>query len=169
MAGGVTWSLPLEDKHLHSVSDFLDDIAMSLGGRMAEKIVFGDITTGAESDLKHANGLARRMITEFGMGRELTNQVFGSSEGSVFLGRSFAEGRNYSEQTQDKIDEEVAKIISEATKRAEETIIRHRAKLDQIAEKLIQEETIEGKEFEALFESVDKEKKSPAKAKKPVK
>ena len=109
------------------------------------------------------------MITEFGMGQELTNQVFGSSEGSVFLGRSFAEGRNYSEQTQDKIDEEVAKIISEATKRAEETIIRHRAKLDQIAEKLIQEETIEGKEFEALFESVDKEKKSPAKAKKPVK
>ncbi len=169
MAGGVTWSLPVEDKHLHSVSDFLDDVAMSLGGRTAERIVFGDVTTGAESDLKHANQLARRMITEYGMGRELTNQVFGSHEGSVFLGRSFAEGRNYSEQTQDKIDDEVTRIIREASKRAEETIIRYRAKLDQIADKLIQEETIEGKEFEALFDSVDKEKKTPPKDKKPVK
>lgn len=169
MAGGVTWSLPTEDKHLHSVADFIDEITMSLGGRTAEKIVFGDVTTGAESDLKHANQLARRMVTEYGMGRELTNQVFGSHEGSVFLGRSFAEGRNYSEQTQDKIDEEVAYIIREATKRAEEVIISHRAKLDQITDKLIEEETIEGKEFEALFDSVDKEKKSPPKAKKTVK
>jgi cell division protease FtsH len=78
---------------------------MSLVGRTPEKIVFGDVKTGAESDLKHANKLARSMITEYGMGRELTNQVFGTSEGSVFLGRSFAEGRNHSEQTQDKIDE----------------------------------------------------------------
>jgi cell division protease FtsH len=169
MAGGVTWSLPIEDKHLHSVADFLDDIAMSLGGRTSEKIIFGDVTTGAESDLKHANELARRMITEYGMGQELKNQVFGSHEGSVFLGRSFAEGRNYSEQTQDKIDAEVARIISEASKRAEATINRHRAKLDEIATKLIAEETIEGKAFEALFESVDKSKKTPARSKKTVK
>lgn len=167
MAGGVTWSLPLEDKHLHSVADFLDDITMSLGGRTAEKIVFGDVTTGAESDLKHANGLARRMITEYGMGQELTNQVFGSSEGSVFLGRSFAEGRNYSEQTADKIDDEVAKIIAEASARAEEVITKHRNKLDQITEKLIKEETIEGKEFAELFEEIDA-KKAPAKPKKKV-
>jgi cell division protease FtsH len=169
MAGGVTWSLPIEDKHLHSVADFLDDIAMSLGGRTSEKIIFSDVTTGAESDLKHANELARRMITEYGMGRELTNQVFGSQGGSVFLGRSFAEGRNYSEQTQDKIDAEVARIIRDASKRAEETIIRHRTKLDEIAAKLIAEETIEGKAFEALFESVDKAKKTPASGKKTVK
>ncbi len=167
MAGGVTWSLPVEDKHLHSVADFKDDIAMSLGGRTAEKLVFGDVTTGAESDLKHANDLARRMITEYGMGRELTNQVFGSHEGSVFLGRSFAEGRNYSEQTADKIDDEVAKIIAEASQRAEKTIKEHRHKLDEIAEKLIKEETIEGKEFAALFEEID-ESKAPAKPKKKV-
>ncbi|MBP9827449.1 cell division protein FtsH, partial [Candidatus Saccharibacteria bacterium] len=167
MAGGVTWSLPLEDKHLHSVADFLDDIAMSLGGRTAEKIIFSDVTTGAESDLKHANGLARRMITEYGMGRDLTNQVFGHPEGSVFLGRTFAEGRNYSEQTQDKIDEEVTRIIHEASKRAEETILKHKDKLELIAERLLKEETIEGKEFEALMEKVTP-KKAPAKTKNKV-
>ncbi len=167
MAGGVTWSLPLEDKHLHSVSDFLDDIAMSLGGRTAEKVVFGDITTGAESDLKHANSLARRMITEYGMGKELSNQVFGGGESSTFLGRSLGEGRNYSDQTADKIDEEVARIIADASKKAEATILKNRAKLDEIAEKLIKEETIEGKAFAALFEEIDA-KKAPAKSKKPV-
>lgn len=168
MAGGVTWSLPLEDKHLHSVADFLDDITMSLGGRTAEKVVFGDVTTGAESDLKHANQLARRMITEYGMGKDLTNQVFGNHEGSVFLGRAFAEGRNYSEQTQDKIDEEVTRIIHDASERAEATIAKHRKKLDEIADRLIKEETIEGKEFAAMFDGVDKVKTTPAKPKKPV-
>lgn len=169
MAGGVTWSLPLEDKHLHSVADFVDDITMSLGGRTAEKVVFGDVTTGAESDLKHANQLARRMITEYGMGRELSNQVFGNHEGSVFLGRSFAEGRNYSEQTQDKIDEEVTAIIHEASKRAEDTIKKHRAKLDEIAERLIKDETIEGKAFAAMFDDIEKPKSTPTKPKKQVK
>lgn len=163
MAGGVTWSLPLEDKHLHSVADFRDDIAMSLGGRTAEQIVFGDITTGAESDLKHANGLARRMITEFGMGMGLKNQVFGTSEGSSFFGRSLSESKNYSEATQDKIDAEVAGIMNEATKRADETIKKYRHKLDLIAETLIKEETIEGPGFEKLMEdlSLNKKPKDP--------
>ena len=163
MAGGVTWSLPIEDKHLHSVADFLDDITMSLGGRTAEKIVFGDITTGAESDLKHANGLARRMITEYGMGEVLSNQVFGHPEGSVFLGKSFSEGRNYSEQTQNVIDDEVKKIIVEASVRAETTITKYRKKLDLIAETLMKVETIEGPEFAKLFEDIDKKKKKDPK------
>lgn len=163
MAGGVTWSLPIEDKHLHSVADFIDDITMSLGGRTAEKIVFGDITTGAESDLKHANGLARRMITEYGMGEVLSNQVFGHPEGSVFLGKSFSEGRNYSEQTQNAIDDEVKKIIVEASVRAEATIIKHRKKLDLIAETLMKVETIEGSDFAKLFEDIDKKKKKDPK------
>lgn len=155
MAGGVTWSLPIEDKHLHSEADFMDDIAMSLGGRTAEKVVFGDITTGAESDLKHANGLARRMITEYGMGKDLPNQVFESSEGSVFLGRSFAEGRSYSEEIAYKIDQEVARVIAKSTDEAEAVIKAHRKKLDAIAHKLITEETIEGLEFKKLMEEVD--------------
>ncbi|MCX6805696.1 MAG: ATP-dependent zinc metalloprotease FtsH [Patescibacteria group bacterium] len=156
MAGGVTWSLPLEDKHLHSVADFKDDIAMALGGRTAEQLVFGDITTGASSDLKHANDLARRMITDYGMSPKLSNQVFGDSEGSTFLGRSMGEGRNYSEEVASKIDEEVQKLIREATATANKVIVKNRDKLDLIAKTLLEKETIEGKQFEKLFEKIDK-------------
>ena len=156
MAGGVTWSLPEEDKHLHSVTDFKDDIAMSLGGRTAEQIVFGDITTGASSDLKHANELARRMVTDYGMSPKLSNQVFGDSENSVFLGRSMGESRNYSEEVAAVIDAEVKSIINEATKKAHTTINKNRSKLDLIAKTLIEKETIEGPEFKKLFEKIDK-------------
>lgn len=165
MAGGVTWSLPLEDKHLHSLADFKDDIAMALGGRTAEKIIFGEenITTGAESDLKHANGLARRMVTEYGMSKALKNRFFGDEQGSVFLGKSFSQDKHYSEEMAAKIDEEVAKIIDEATKKAEATLTKHKAKLDLIAETLLTKETIEGKDFDKL---VDKVKKATAKTTK---
>lgn len=156
MAGGVTWSLPLEDKHLHSVADFKEDIAMALGGRTAEQLVFGDITTGASSDLKHANDLARRMITDYGMSPKLSNQVFGDSEGSTFLGRSMGEGRNYSEEVAGKIDEEVQKLIREATATANKVIVKNRDKLNLIAKTLLEKETIEGKQFEKLFEKIDK-------------
>jgi cell division protease FtsH len=156
MAGGVTWSLPLEDKHLHSVADFKDDIAMALGGRTAEQLVFGDITTGASSDLKHANDLARRMITDYGMSPSLSNQVFGDSEGSTFLGRSMGEGKNYSEEVASKIDEEVQKLIREATATANKVIVKNRDKLNLIAKTLLEKETIEGKQFEKLFEKIDK-------------
>lgn len=168
MAGGVTWSLPTEDRNYHSVSDFLDDIAMSLGGRTAEQLIFGDITTGASSDLQHANGIARRMIMDFGMGTGgLRNQVFGGEESS-FMGRSFGGEKNFSEQTQDKIDAEVALIMAEATKRAEATLKTYRTKLDAIAEKLLKEETIEGPEFIKLFEGIDKTKKKDSKGVSPV-
>ena len=156
MAGGVTWSLPTEDRAYHSEAEFKDDIAMSLGGRMAEKIVFGDVTTGASSDLKHANQIARSMIMEYGMGEDLPNQVFGSSEGSLFLGRSMMEGRQYSEEVAAKIDEQVARLIDEGGKLAERTINKYRHKLDLVAAELIKKETIEGKDFEALFEDIDK-------------
>ncbi|MDP4038621.1 MAG: ATP-dependent zinc metalloprotease FtsH [bacterium] len=151
MAGGVTWSLPVEDKHLHSVAEFKDELAMALGGRVAEKLIFGDITTGAESDLKHANNLARKMITEYGMGSKLTNLVFGENEGSVFLGRTIAEGRSYSEEVASEIDQEISRFIKEASDKAEKTIKANRAKLNLIADKLIEKETLEGKEFEKLI------------------
>ncbi len=156
MAGGVTWSLPEEDKHLHSVADFKDDIAMSLGGRTAEELVFGDITTGASSDLKHANDLARRMVMEYGMSPSLSNQVFGDSEGSVFLGKTMGEHKNYSEQVAAKIDTEVQKLISEASKVARTTITKNRKMLDLIAKTLIEKETLEGPEFTKLFSKIDK-------------
>jgi cell division protease FtsH len=159
MAGGVTWSLPEEDKHLHSIADFRDDLAMSLGGRTAEKVVFGDdsITTGAESDLKHANGLARRMVTEYGMSSQLNNRYFGDSESSIFLGRSMGEGRSYSEEMAAKIDDEVAKLIDQASAKAEEVIVKNRKKLDLIATTLVEKETLEGPEFEKLFAPIDKQ------------
>ncbi len=153
MAGGVTWSLPLEDKHLHSLADFRDDIAMSLGGRTAEKMIFGEdnITTGAESDLKHANGLARRMVTEYGMGKSLKNRFFGDEESMAYFGRSLSQGRQYSEEIATKIDEEVASIINEGSIVAEKTLTKHRKKLDIIASTLLVKETIEGKDFDKLL------------------
>lgn len=169
MAGGVTWSLPEEDKHLHSIADFKDDLAMSLGGRSAEKLVYGEenVTTGAESDLKHANDLARRMVTEYGMSEKLKNRFFGEGEGSVFLGRSMGEGKNYSEEIAATIDGEVAKLINEASVTAEETIKKHRKQLNLIATTLIEKETLEGPEFEKLFAPIDKEnKKSSSKKSK---
>lgn len=151
MAGGVTWSLPEEDKHLHSIAEFKDEMAMALGGRVAEKIIFGDVTTGAESDLKHANNLARKMITEYGMGSKLTNQVFGDHEGSVFLGKTMAEGRSYSEEVASEIDDEVAKLIKEATVKSEKTLKGNRSKLDLIAKTLLKKETLEEAEFKKLI------------------
>ena len=168
MAGGVTWSLPIEDKHLHSIADFKDDIAMALGGRTSEKIIFGEnnVTTGAESDLKHANGLARRMVTEYGMSKSLKNRFFGDDEGSVFLGKTFSQDKHYSEEMAAKIDEEVAGIINEAGKRAEDTLSKHKSKLDLIANTLLEKETIEGKDFDKLVESVREIAKKEAKTSK---
>ncbi len=167
MAGGVTWSLPVEDKHLHSLADFKDDIAMALGGRTAEMIIFGEenITTGAESDLKHANGLARRMVTEYGMSKSLKNRFFGDEDGSVFLGKTFSQDKHYSEEMAAKIDEEVEGIINEASKRAESTLSKQKPILDLIANTLLEKETIEGKDFDKLVESVRELNKKQVKAK----
>ncbi len=152
-AGGVTWSLPTEDRYMHSVDYFKDDLARSVGGRVAEKVVFGEsnITTGAESDLRHVADLARAMVMEYGMSDKLRNQVFGSGGRSVFLGRDFGETKEYSESVAEIIDAEVTHLIEEATRRAEEVITKHRSELDRIAKKLVKEETIEGPEFEKLM------------------
>ncbi len=161
MAGGVTWSLPLEDKHLHSLADFKDDIAMSLGGRSAERLIFGEenITTGAQSDLKHANAIARSMVTEYGMTEALKNRFFGDEQSSVFLGRSISQDKHYSEEMASKIDQEVAKIINEAANTAENVLMKNKGKLDLIATTLLRKETLEGKDFDKLMESVDKKPK----------
>ena len=152
-AGGVTWSLPTEDRYLHSIADFKDDLAMTLGGRMAEKIIYGEtnVTTGASNDLQHASGVARDMVMEYGMSDRLKNQVFGSGDHSVFLGRDFSEVKEYSEEVASVIDAEVAKLINEASARAEEVILQHRPMLEKIAKRLVKEETIEGPAFEAMF------------------
>jgi len=151
-AGGVTWSLPEEDKHLSSLNDFRDDLAKALGGRMAEQIVFGSITTGASSDLQEATTVARRMIMDYGMSTKMRNKVFNSGQSGVFLGRDLSEGRQYSEETAKEIDAEVADLIDEAAKRAGDVITKHRAIVDKIAKQLIDVETIDADEFLKLVE-----------------
>jgi len=150
-AGGFTWSLPEEDRSLSSVADFKDELAMMLGGRMAEQIIFGEITTGASNDLQNATNLARRMIMDYGMSTKLKNRVFGTHSDAVFLGRELGEGKNYSEEVAKLIDNEVAALIDEAAERAGEVITTHRKEVDKIATRLVREETIEGEEFEELI------------------
>ena len=144
-AGGFTWQLPEEDRHLNSVADFKDDMAVMLGGRMAEKIVFGEITTGASNDLEKATELARRMIMDYGMSVKLPNRVFGSSsdEFSGMMGAT----KNYSDDVANIIDNEVALLIDEAAKRAGETIEQHRNIVDAIAAKLVKDEVIDKDQF----------------------
>lgn len=152
-AGGVTWSLPSEDRYMHSIDEFKDDMARSLGGRIAEKVVYGEdkITTGAESDLRHVADLARRMVMDYGMSDKLRNQVFGSGARSVFLGRDLTETKDYSESVAEVIDAEVTKLVEEASRRAETVITTHRRALDKIAQTLVKEETIEGPDFDKLM------------------
>ncbi len=150
-AAGYTLSLPTEDKHFHSKSEFIDDMAMLLGGYAAEKIVFGDITTGASSDLLKASALARELITKYGMSEKLGPIAFGQHSDMVFLGKEIHEQRSYSEQTATDIDHEMERFIGNALQTAEEVIKNRRDKLDKIANRLIETETIERDEFEELM------------------
>jgi cell division protease FtsH len=158
-AAGYTLKLPTEDRHLHSKAEFLDDIAVSMGGLVAEKLVFGDFTTGASNDLKVATDLARKMVTVYGMSDKLGPMTFGERHDMVFLGRDIAEAKNYSDKIATKIDEEIRAIIDHAYSRATEIIQKFRTKLDEIAKKLIEQETIEREEFEKIVADITPEEK----------
>jgi cell division protease FtsH len=151
MALGYTMSLPSEDRYLHSKSEFEDKIAGMLGGHVSEEIVFGDTTTGASNDIEKATALARAMVTQYGMSDKLGPLTFGKKEEMVFLGREISEQRNYSDEVAAKIDAEVREIIDRAYGRAKEALTTHRAVLDRLAALLVEKETIEGEEFDALF------------------
>jgi cell division protease FtsH len=154
MALGYTMSLPMEDKYLHSKTEFEDKIAGMLGGNVAEQLVFGDVTTGASNDIEKATNLARAMVTQYGMSDKLGPLTFGKKEEMIFLGREISEQRNYSDEVAAKIDAEVRRIIDEAYDRAKEVLTKHRAVLDRLADLLIEKETIEGDEFESLFDGI---------------
>lgn len=158
-AAGVTWSLPQKDQMFASKSELEDSLALSLGGRAAEKIVLNEITTGAENDLRQATKLARKMVTEYGMSEKLGNRVFGHKEELVFLGKELGENRDYSEETASKIDDEVNKLLSNAMDKANRTLNKYQDKLDLIANTLLKDETIEGSTFRALFNKIDKNHK----------
>jgi cell division protease FtsH len=151
MALGYTMALPTEDRYLQSKTEFEDKIAGLLGGNVAERLIFGDTTTGSSNDIEKATTLARRMVTEFGMSDKLGPLSFGKRDELVFLGREIGEQRNYSDEVAKTIDEEVRVIIDKAFERATEVLTVHRDKLTTLAEKLVAEETVDTDAFEALF------------------
>jgi cell division protease FtsH len=154
MALGYTMGLPTEDRYLQSKSEFEDKIAGMLGGNAAEKLVFGDTTTGSSNDIEKATNLARRMVTEFGMSEKLGPLAFGKRDELVFLGREIGEQRNYSDDVAKMIDEEVRAIIDKGYSRAIDVLTRYKDRLEQLAERLVNEETIEQDQFEQMFADI---------------
>src|ERR671916_1232125 len=141
MALGYTMGLPTEDRYLQSKSEFEDKIAGMLGGNVAEKLIFGDTTTGSSNDIEKATTVARRMVTEFGMSDKLGPLAFGKRDELVFLGREIGEQRNYSDDVAKQIDEEVRAIIDRSYARAVDVLTRYKDRLVQLAERLVAEET----------------------------
>lgn len=150
-AAGYTMPLPGEDQMFNTKSKMLNDIMVSLGGRIAEEIIFGDITTGASSDIKQATSVARAMVMEFGMNERAGLVNYGNEGDEIFIGRDFGQTKSYSEETANMIDEEVRKIINDCHTKAKEIIIKRKYVLDACAALLIEKEKIGFEEFEALF------------------
>ena len=154
MAGGYTAYKPEEDKNFHTRSQLLERIVVALGGRAAEQLVFGEVSTGASNDLKSANGVARSMITRYGMSEKLGNMIFGGENDEIFIGRDLAQSRNYSEETASEIDKEVKSIIESCYVRTIAMLEENIAKLHKVAEALLEKEKLEGKDFEELIANV---------------
>jgi len=151
MAGGYTLALPLEDRFLDSKRKITATMIGLLGGRAAEEIMFNDITSGASNDIETVTKLARRMVTRLGMSEGLGPMVYGQKEELIFLGREISEQRDYSEAVAQKIDQEVQKIVNEAYEQAKAILLRYKNELIEIADKLLEKETLSKDEFEMLF------------------
>ena len=151
MAGGYTMSIPTEDKSYMSKNSMLDELVVLLGGRVAEQLVLGDISTGASNDIERASDIARKMVAKYGMSEKL-GPISYSSSGEVFLGRDYGHSKNYSESTANAIDEEVKVIITNAYKRTEDILNTQMNKLDELAEYLMKFEKIDGEKFKQLME-----------------
>jgi cell division protease FtsH len=152
-AGGYAVMLPKEDRYFMTKPELLDKITGLLGGRVAEEVVFGEVSTGAHNDFQRATGIARRMVTEFGMSDKLGPLQFGQSQGgNVFLGRDFNNEQNYSDKIAYEIDVEIQTIIKDCYKNATEIITKHRDKLDLLANTLLEVETLDAKGIKSLWE-----------------
>lgn len=150
LAAGYTLKMPKEDRHLHSKKEFLDELVVLLAGFSSEEMIFKDLTTGATNDLQNATELARKLVTQYGMSQKLGPITFGDRGELVFLGKEIGEQRNYSEKVAAEIDREVAKFIKDAYLKAKKILKAKKRKLNKIAKRLIEKETIEKKEFEEL-------------------
>jgi cell division protease FtsH len=151
MALGYTLALPEEDRHLQSRAKFQDELSLALGGKAAEELVFDDVTTGAANDLERVTKMARSMVTRYGMSDKLGPMVYGQKDELVFLGREIGEQRDYSEAVAEEIDAEVRRIVGEAYDQARSVLTTHRDKLDAVARRLIDVETIDNAEFNAIM------------------
>ena len=152
--GGWTRFLPSEDRHLWTKSQFDDRLAVSLGGRVAEEITFGEMTTGAQNDLEQATKLARQMVTEFGMSEKLGPRTFGQRQELVFLGREISEQRDYSDKIAQEIDEEVHSIIQRAYTTATKALTANKERLNQLAHELMTRETLDEPDLNRIFEGL---------------
>lgn len=151
MAGGYTLHRPTEDKNYTSKNEMLDSLVGLLGGRVAEALVIGDVSTGASNDIERATEIARSMVTKYGMSDKLGPIAFGDQSNEVFLGKDFNHVRNYSESVASQIDEEIERIVKDAYSRTKEILSEHIDKLHAVAQVLLKEEKIDGKEFEAIM------------------
>ncbi|MBA2873044.1 cell division protease FtsH [Anoxybacillus calidus] len=151
-AGGYAVMLPKEDRYFMTKPELLDKITGLLGGRVAEEIVFGEVSTGAHNDFQRATSIARRMVTEFGMSEKLGPMQFGQSHGHVFLGRDLHNEQNYSDQIAYEIDLEIQRIIKECYERAKQILTEQRDKLELIAKTLLEVETLNAEQIKHLFE-----------------
>ncbi len=149
--GGYTRYLPTEDRYLWTRSQFEDRLAATLGGHAAEKLVFGEMSTGAENDIEVATNIARKMVKEYGMSERLGPVALGHKEELVFLGREIGEQKNYSEKVAEAIDEEIRTLIDDAYKTAIRVLTEKREVLDRLADYLVREETVEGETLERIF------------------
>ncbi len=159
-AGGVTWFRPDEDRILMSRKKMLATLAMALGGRAAEELIFDDITSGASNDIEQVTNMARAMVKRLGMSAEMGTMSYGQKEEMIFLGREISEQRDYSEAVAEQIDREVRKIVEDAYKTAKLTVKKYRKQLDIVAQKLLEVESINREDFELLFPAPFGKKKS---------
>ena len=153
MAGGYTMHLPTEDRAYTSKEKLLDEMVGLLGGRVAEKLILGDISTGAKNDIDRASSIARAMVMEYGLSDKIGTISYGSDNNEVFLGRDLGRGRNFSEEVGAMIDKEIKSLISNAYNTAEELLKENVNKLHAVASTLLEKEKIDGKEFEEIFDA----------------
>jgi cell division protease FtsH len=156
MAMGYTLPLPEEDRYLLTRDQILDQMAMALGGRAAEELVFGEISTGASDDLEKVSKLVRRMITEYGMSDELGPMTYGTRHDQVFLGRDLMRDRDYGEEVAAAIDREARRIVMQQFERAKRILEKHREVLNRIAQTLIEKETLEAEELLNLVGPIER-------------
>jgi cell division protease FtsH len=149
---GSTMWLPAEDKYNTRKNELLDSLVVAMGGRVAEEIVFGDVTSGASGDIKMATSIAKRMVCEWGMSEEMGMVEYGEAHEHVFLARDMSRGRDYSEATAQKIDIEVKKLIDNAYQRAKDLLLKNRTALDTIAKGLLEFETLDGPNIKEIMD-----------------